>query len=153
MNMDRCALANEYHHQGYNCAQSVIGAFADLAGITKEQAMAVSGGFGGGVGGSHEELCGAISGGVMALSLLYPHLDGTNPDTKRDLYKITKEFRKRYQEIFGGLTQCIALLKAHPGTSEKTPAAIELGLTSHCDIMVVTAVQIVDEMLDELKAD
>ena len=30
--MDRCALAHQYHQQGYNCAQSVTGAFADLIG-------------------------------------------------------------------------------------------------------------------------
>ena len=55
--MDRCAAAYAYHKQGYNCAQSVAGAFADLTGTAPEQLMAAMGGFGGGVGGSHEELC------------------------------------------------------------------------------------------------
>ena len=91
--MNRCEQAYTYHKEGYNCAQAVVAAFSDLTGFPMEQAMAVSGGFGGGVGGSHEELCGAISGGVMALSLLYPHLDGDNQQTKRNLYKITKEYR------------------------------------------------------------
>lgn len=150
--MNRCEQAYTYHKQGYNCAQSVVGAFSDLTGLTMEQCMAVSGGFGGGVGGSHEELCGAITGGVMTLSLLYPHLNGENRETIRELYKITKEFRKRFQEIFG-LTQCGALLKAHPGVSEKTPAAVELGITGHCDIMIVTAVEVVEQMLTELAAD
>ena len=71
--MDRCAAAYAYHKQGYNCAQSVAGAFADLTGTAPEQLMAAMGGFGGGVGGSHEELCGAVSGGVLVLSLLHPH--------------------------------------------------------------------------------
>ena len=35
--MDRCAIAYEYHKAGYNCAQSVAGAFEDLTGLTKEQ--------------------------------------------------------------------------------------------------------------------
>ena len=74
--MDRCAAAYAYHKQGYNCAQSVAGAFADLTGTAPEQLMAAMGGFGGGVGGSHEELCGAVSGGVLVLSLLHPHTDG-----------------------------------------------------------------------------
>ena len=30
--MDRCALAYAYHKQGYNCAQSVAGAFGDRTG-------------------------------------------------------------------------------------------------------------------------
>ena len=66
--MDRCAAAYAYHKQGYNCAQSVAGAFADLTGTAPEQLMAAMRGFGGGVGGSHEELCGAVSGGVLVLT-------------------------------------------------------------------------------------
>ena len=151
--MNRCEKAHAYHKQGYNCAQSVICAFSDLTGLSMEQCLAVSGGFGGGVGGSHDELCGAISGGIMVLSLLHPHLESSNKDTKRDLYKITKEFRKRYQETFNGLTKCGDLLRAHPGLSEKTPAAAALELKAHCDIMVVTSVQIVEEMLAEEAAE
>lgn len=74
--MDRCAAAYAYHKQGYNCAQSVAGAFADLTGTAPEQLMAAMGGFGRRRGGSHEELCGAVSGGVLVLSLLHPHTDG-----------------------------------------------------------------------------
>ena len=70
--MDRCAIAYDYHKKGYNCAQSVAGAFADLTGLSMEQILAVSGGFGGGVGGTHSELCGAVSGAVLVLSLVYP---------------------------------------------------------------------------------
>ena len=146
--MNRCEIAYNYHKAGYNCAQAVVAAFSDLTGMSVEQSMAVSGGFGGGVGGSHAELCGAISGGVMALSLLCPHVDGANKTTKVELYKLAKEFRARFEDTFG-LTVCGDLLKAHPGLNDKTPAAAELGLTGHCDIMIVTAVQIVEQMLAE----
>ena len=37
--MDRCAAAYAYHKQGYNCAQSVAGAFADLTGTAPEQRL------------------------------------------------------------------------------------------------------------------
>ena len=40
--MDRCAAAYAYHKQGYNCAQSVAGAFADLTGTAPEQLMAMA---------------------------------------------------------------------------------------------------------------
>ena len=36
---------------GYNCAQSVAGAFADLTARRRSSLMAAMGGFGGGVGG------------------------------------------------------------------------------------------------------
>ena len=121
--MDRCAKALELHHQGYNCAQSVAGAFADLLGLPEESVMAVAGGFGGGVGGSHEET-----------------------------YGITKEFRRRYEEVFG-LTRCGDLLRARPGVTEKNPASARLGVTAHCDNMVVTATEIVEKMLEEERAE
>ena len=73
--MDRCALAYQYHKEGWNCAQSVAGACADLAGRTPEEVLPLMGGFGGGFGGSHEEVCGAVSGGVLipmfVVGLLY----------------------------------------------------------------------------------
>ena len=149
--MDRCAKAYEYHKQGYNCAQSVAGAFADLTGLAPEQLMAATGGFGGGVGGSHAELCGAVSGGVLVLSLLHPHTDGADRAGKAAVYALTKEFRRRFEEVFG-LTRCGELLKARPGVTDKNPAAQRLGVTAHCDNMVVTAVEIVEQMLAEEQA-
>ena len=149
--MDRCALAYEYHKSGYNCAQSVAGAFADRTGLTPEQLMAATGGFGGGVGGSHAELCGAVSGGVLVLSLLYPHTDGADKAGKVAVYARTKEFRRRFEEVFG-LTRCGDLLKARPGVTDKNPAAQRLGVTAHCDNMIVTAVEIIEQMLAEQPA-
>ncbi len=149
--MDRCAKAYEYHKEGYNCAQSVAGAFADLTGLTPEQLMAAMGGFGGGVGGSHAELCGAVSGGVLVLSLLHPHTDGADKAGKVAVYALTKEFRRRFEEVFG-LTRCGELLKARPGVTDKNPAAQRLGVTAHCDNMIVTAVEIIEQMLAEEQA-
>lgn len=146
--MDRCAAAYAYHKQGYNCAQSVAGAFADLTGTAPEQLMAAMGGFGGGVGGSHEELCGAVSGGVLVVSLLTPHTEGDDAAAKKAVYAAAKEFRRRFEEVFG-LTRCGELLKARPGVTEKNPAAQRLGITGHCDNMIVTAVEIVEQMLAE----
>jgi hypothetical protein len=58
--------------------------------------------------------------------------------------------RKRFAERFGGLTQCGALLRSHVEASEElTPAAVRLGAKKHCDIMVITAVEIVEQMLKE----
>ena len=145
--MDRCAIAYQYHKEGYNCAQSVVGAFLDKLDMTKEQAMAAAGGFGGGVGGSHAEMCGAVSGGVMVLSWLNPHVEGADKEGKKHVYAVAKEFRQRYADAFDGLTRCGELLKARPAVNEKTRAAARLAITAHCDVMIVTAVEIVEEML------
>ena len=149
--MDRCALAYQLHKEGYNCAQAVVGAFEDQIGLPHGSVLAATGGFGGGVGGSHEELCGAVSGGVMALSLLAPYT-GERAEVKRKVYALCKEFRQRFADVFEK-TRCGDLLAAQPGISEKTAAARRMELISHCDIMIVTAVELVEAMLEEAGAE
>lgn len=146
--MDRCELAYQYHKQGYSCAQSVAGAFADMLSWEPERLFAAAGGFGGGVGGSRAELCGAVSGGLLVLGLLFPHTRGEDKAAKREVYAPAKLFRQRFFETFGN-TRCGDLLKARPGVSDKTAAAVRLGLTAHCDIMVVTAVELLETLLQE----
>ena len=103
-------------------------------------------GFGGGMGGCHEEVCGAVSGGVYVLSRL--HADPADRGGHKTVYPKAKEFRRRFQEVFGH-TRCGDLRTVAPGATEATPAAFRLGAHSHCDIMVVTAVEILEQMLAE----
>lgn len=144
--MDRCALAYQYHKSGYNCAQSVAASFADLTGWTPEQLFAAAGGLGGGYGGSHAEVCGAVSGAVLVLGILFPYTREGDMPAKRRIYALTKDFRQRFFDIFGH-TRCMDLLQARPGVSEKTPAARRLEVTTHCDNMIVTSVELLEELL------
>ena len=59
-----------------------------------------------------------------------------------------EEFRRRFQEVFD-LTRCGDLLRARPGVTERNPASQRLGVTAHCDNMIVTAVEILEQMLQE----
>ena len=146
--MDRCALAYQYHKEGWNCAQSVAGACADLARRTPEEVLPLMGGFGGGMGGSHEEVCGAVSGGVLILSLCFPHAQGGDQEAKRKVYRLAKEYRRRFFEAFGH-TRCGDLLRAKPGVTDKNPASQRLGVTAHCDNMIVTAVELLEVLVQE----
>ena len=145
--MNRCSLANEYHRRGFNCSQSVLAAFSDLTGLSEQESFNVAGGFGGGAGTG--ELCGAITGAVMTLGLLTP-VDMDDPaGSKKRTVALSKELQKRFVERFGAL-RCQELLKAKVQSDPvNTPAAHALGITTHCSIMIVTAVEIVEEMLAE----
>ena len=149
--MDRCAMAYQYHKEGWNCAQSVAGACADLAGRTPEEILPRLGGLGGGFGGSHQEGCGAVRGGVLILSLCFPHAQGGDQEAKRNIYRLAKEYRRRFSEVFG-LTRCGELLRVRPGVTEKNPAAQRLGVTAHCDNMIVTAVELLEALVQEERA-
>lgn len=146
--MDRCKLAWNYYQKGFNCAQSVLAAFSDLTHLSEREALAVSGGFGGGVGGTHEEVCGALSGAVIVLSILFPHVEEDTPETKRRLYRATRDLRNRFEKCFGK-TRCNDLLAEKIESGDRTPGAQRLGVNSHCAILIVTTVELVEEMLRE----
>ncbi|MBR2482024.1 MAG: C_GCAxxG_C_C family protein, partial [Oscillospiraceae bacterium] len=89
----------------------------------------------------------------MALGLLTP-IDKADPLTsKRRTMALAEELQARFQERFGHL-RCRDLLANAAGfeATDATPAAKELGLTKHCEIMVVTAVEIVEQIIAERDA-
>lgn len=144
--MNRFERADAYHKRGFNCCQSVVAAFSDKVNKSEEELMNIGSGFGAGAGTG--EMCGAITGAIMALNLMTP-VDMDDPvGSKKRAVAQSKEFQKRFKERFGYL-RCQDLLANKTTANEKTVAANALGLTKHCDIMVVTAAEIVEEMLAE----
>lgn len=147
--MERYQLALQYHARGFNCAQSVLASFSDVTGLPEQASLAVSGGMGGGVGGTRKELCGAVSGGVMALSLLYPHTAVRDKEAKQRIYDLTAEYQRRFQETFDHL-RCGDLLTANYPITEKMKAASAMGYDAPaCNVLIVTAVELAEQMLRE----
>ena len=56
--------------EGYNCAQAVAVAFSDLTGLDKDLSARLASPFGGGMG-RMREVCGAVSGMLMVVGILY----------------------------------------------------------------------------------
>ena len=63
-------------------------------------------GFSGGLGNTHEELCGALSGGVMLIGALVGRSSGGEDD--RPAIELAARYRERFLETFG-YTQCSEL--------------------------------------------
>ncbi|MET0016864.1 C-GCAxxG-C-C family (seleno)protein [Oscillibacter sp.] len=147
--MDRCELANNYHNRGCNCCQAVLAAFSDVTGLSEAESLAIGGGFGSGAGTG--ELCGAITGAVMTLSQIFPATIEDPVSGKKRAVGLSKEFQKRFSERFGCL-RCAELLPKKYQPDDATPAAKRMQLSNHCAIMIVTAVEIVEEMLGERTA-
>ena len=144
--MDRCEQAVGYHKKGFNCCQSVLAAFQDVIGLTETQCLTLGGGFGAGAGTG--ELCGAVTGAVMVLDLLTPADPADVIGSKKRSVGQAKELQKRFAERFDAL-RCADLLQKKFVPDDATPAAKALGLTGHCDIMIATAVEIVEQILAE----
>lgn len=86
--------AYAYFMQGFNCSQSVAAAFSDLVGIEDSALLRMSSGFGAGVG-RLREVCGALSGAVLILSLLYGSDD---PEGKTAIYARVQELADTFQK-------------------------------------------------------
>lgn len=143
--MNRCELAAQYHQKGYNCCQSVLMAFSDVTGLSEQESRNIGAGFGAGAGTG--ELCGAVSGAVMVLGLLTP-VDPSDPvGSKKRTMGLSKELQGKFRETFGAL-RCQDLLKNRYVPDDATPAAKAMGITNHCTILIVTAVETVEKMMD-----
>ncbi len=143
--MNRMEIADQYHKLGYNCCQSVLAAFLDRFNLPEETVMRIGAGFGSGAGTG--ELCGAITGGVMALDLIATgDVAGDPGAAKRRAAVRAKELQARFSERFGAL-RCRELLKNEK--EEPSEAVKALGIAGHCGVMIASAVEIVEELLRE----
>ena len=91
--------ANGFHDRGFSCSQSVLAAFTDVTGLSEEESFRIAAGFGRGAGTG--ELCGALSGAVMVLSLATP-MDPADPVTgKKQAMAKARELQKRFSARYG----------------------------------------------------
>lgn len=86
------------HQTGCNCAQSVLAACGKYTGLERETALRVAEGFGGGVRSG--EICGAISGAVMAIGLIEPD--------KRKAATLSRQCVECFRRDFG-CVRCVEL--------------------------------------------
>jgi len=97
-----------HYESGFHCAEVITKTVLDMFSRNPHpEATKAASVFGGGIGGSTEELCGAFTGGVIALGYL---LGREAPgDNMRDAGALVKEFKSRFQTQFGTL-KCRDLL-------------------------------------------
>jgi len=88
--------AKENFKIGFNCAESVLKSLADEMSIECSCIPKIATGFGAGLG-RHGEICGAITGAVMALGLKYGRSDTKDPEAKEKAYAIVDGFIKTFK--------------------------------------------------------
>jgi C_GCAxxG_C_C family probable redox protein len=95
-------LAKEYFLEGYNCAQSVLLAFCDETGLSKDQAARLASSFGGGMG-RLREVCGAVSSMFTVLGITNGYSDPRDKRQKDAQYarvqRLAGEFRKTHHSV------------------------------------------------------
>lgn len=90
----------DYFQSGFNCTEALSKVMAELYAKEMQATIpCVATAFGGGIGGSKAELCGALSGGIIAIGCI---LGRKGPkDDKKAAYELAAEFRRKFVETFG----------------------------------------------------
>ena len=107
--MDKAEMAQANFLKGYNCAQSVLLAFAPECGLSEETAAKLASSFGGGVA-RLREVCGAVSGMAMAAGLIKGYADPADRQAKIDHYALVQAMTAEFRAEFGTIL-CRELLK------------------------------------------
>lgn len=94
---------------GYNCSQSVFAAFSEEIGMSRDMALMVSAGLGGGVG-RMREVCGAMSALAMLSGFRHPMRGGSDIDGKREVYRLVQQMAAEMRTVNGGSIICKELL-------------------------------------------
>lgn len=124
--LDKARALRESQDRHYNCAQSVLIPFAADAGLDDETAGRLTANFGSGM--KRGSVCGAITGGLMALGLF----GADDSATVRTYYA-------RLASAHSGLFDCADLLRVNQERGGKRGP--------HCDGMVYECVALVEELL------
>lgn len=129
----------------YLCAESVLLAIARVRGVDSELVPGVASGFCSGVARTCD-ICGAVSGGILALGLCYGR--STPGEPLDDLYALVRELKRRFQQAHGA-SNCRELLGLDLSTESGKKAYREQDLYATCRAYVADACRIVAELLED----
>jgi len=113
---ERAERARELFHEGYNCCQSVLLAYADVYGLNEELAKKLSCSFGGGMG-RMREVCGTCSAMFMLAGMELPSTIPGDNQTKMENYALVQELAEDFKKETGSII-CRDMLKLNGNTHE-----------------------------------
>ncbi len=137
-------------HEGYNCAQAVVGAFAEETKIDFETLMKIAAPFGGGMG-RLREVCGAVSGMFMVTGLLYGYDSPDDKEAKKELYTRVQSLAFKFKAQNGSYICRELLGLENTGADNPTPEMRtgEYYKKRPCVLLVGDAAEMLDRFITE----
>ena len=132
---------------GFNCAQSVFAAYADLFGLDFETSLKMSGALGGGVG-RMREVCGAVLSMSLVAGLKEGNANPEDEEAKAHIYELVRKMSDMFRERQGSII-CREILGIE-GMEESSRPSIrtpEFYSSRPCAGIIKCAAQIIDEVL------
>ena len=128
-----------------NCAQAVLGAYAEELEIAPELTCRIACGFGGGM--RRADTCGAVTGALMVIGLTHGPAQCEEQEGKERAYRLVAQFQQRFAARHGS-TICRDLLECDVSTEAGHQQAEEKGLfDQRCPEFVRDAAAILQELL------
>jgi len=111
---------NEFAH--YHCSEAFTKAVGEhFFGKYDNRIQRMTTGFAGGTGGTHQEMCGALFGGILIIGALYGRAWPYESDEIS--YQKSAQFREEFKKAFGG-TSCQSIKDTGYGSQGIYPCSI-----------------------------
>ena len=140
--------AMELFQEGYNCAQAVLGAFAQDMNMDFQQAMMLSSSFGGGMG-RMREVCGAVSAMFMVAGLEKGYSDPKASTEKAGHYDYIQQLAAKFKAENGSIIcrDLLGLTKTGPDTPAPEPRTEAYYKKRPCQLLVGQCAAILEQEL------
>ena len=145
--MNHSTLAAQLFLDGCSCSQAVMAAFCDVTGMDRSTALRLAAPFGGGIG-RMREVCGAVSGMMMVVGLLYGFEPSQGSAAKAAHYHLVQELAEQFRQQAGSII-CREILKNPPADPNPSPRTAEYYASRPCARMVMLAAEILDRYIAE----
>ena len=143
----RIETALSCFYNGFNCAQSVFSSFHDELNIDMDFALKLSCGFGGGMG-RKQEVCGAVTGGLLVIGANYGQDTLGDKENTEDTYLKTRILMDTVREAHGTYI-CRELVKDCDFLTEEGQKKFQdLDLKKNvCSECIKTVIETVEEII------
>ncbi|MHA1125468.1 MAG: C-GCAxxG-C-C family protein [Candidatus Heimdallarchaeota archaeon] len=142
MNEEAVKKTLEYFSDDYNCSQAVLKGIIEELGYNFVEAPMVTAAYGGGIIG-RGEVCGAVSGAIMAIGVINGNKISDLVEYKKATGEDSKSFYKQFERKFGCST-CNGIIGVDPNDPDGREKARDAGTyAERCPKFVAEAVRIV----------
>jgi len=145
--MNHSEKAAELFYNGYNCAQAIMVAFADVTGLEEAYAAKMISSFGGGMG-RLREVCGAVSGMFAVVGLLYGYDSPDDDAAKKAHYALVQQLAEEFRTEAGSIV-CREILKNPPTDPAPSPRTAQYYAERPCARLVYLAARILDDYIEK----
>lgn len=146
MKLQKIETAIDSFKLGLNCAQSVLTAYTNEFKLDNSAALAVTCGFGAGMG-RLQETCGAVTGSFMILGIYNCREYSDNHERKERTYSMIQRFADEFKSIHGAI-DCKTLLKCDLRTEDGQSKMRNANLQEKvCERCISDSIRIIEELI------